>query len=334
MFELALTKENIFSKVDEYTLFRTYCTPFKDIDVPFSSELREDTKPSCRITYDGKLWYKDFGNGKKAMDIIQYICEKYSCNFKEALNIINRDFSLGFKGTNDIIHIPEIIKPVTISNPVFNKREDKIINVGRRNWNKKDIEFWNQFGISLKTLTFFRVFPIKYYVIKDSTREIFIKTGEYSYCFFITREDSIDYLKIYSPFDDFKWITNCRANHFQGYDQLPWLSDLLIITKSMKDVMVLYEYGYNAIAPQSENIYIDTHFFNLLKKRFNRVIVFFDNDEAGIKANKKLSNSLDINYFMLPIELGAKDISDYVKSYGFDSGKIIIKQLIDGINIK
>jgi len=44
MFEVKenLTRENVTSRIDEYSIFRAYCTNFKDIDIAFNSELRDD----------------------------------------------------------------------------------------------------------------------------------------------------------------------------------------------------------------------------------------------------------------------------------------------------
>lgn len=49
---------------------------------------------------------------------------------------------------------------------------------------------------------------------------------------------------------------------------LPESGDILIITKALKDVMVLYEYGIPAIAPCSENLFITEAQYNHLKERF------------------------------------------------------------------
>jgi hypothetical protein len=45
--------------------------------------------------------------------------------------------------------------------------------------------------------------------------------------------------------------------------------------------MVLHELGYPAIAPQSENANISEPVISSLQLTFNRVVVFYDNDETG-----------------------------------------------------
>lgn len=54
---------------------------------------------------------------------------------------------------------------------------------------------------------------------------------------------------------------------------MPKNGDLLIIQKSMKDVMCLYELGITAIAPNSENLFLSDKQLEAVKNRFKRIIV-------------------------------------------------------------
>ena len=108
-------------------------------------------------------------------------------------------------------------------------------------------------------------------------------------------------------------------------------TDVLTITKSLKDVMELYQLGYSSIAPSSESARIEDDFMRLLHKRFEKVIIFFDNDEAGITGAGKITYHHGINSIMIPIEYKTKDLSDTIKIHGLDKGKEIIKNLINGV---
>ena len=70
-----------------------------------------------------------------------------------------------------------------------------------------------------------------------------------------------------------RFLTNWRANKIQGAKQMPKNGDLLIIQKSMKDVMCLYELGITAIAPNSENLFLSDKQLEAVKNRFKRIIV-------------------------------------------------------------
>jgi hypothetical protein len=327
MFEVKeeLTIENILNKVDEYNIFKTYCSNFKDIDKPFKSELYNDTKASCRITFSHRrLWYKDFGESERAIDCFTYIMKKYNLSFQQALGLVSNDFNLGLQKPKESIIKSNVCVNNSCCTDLLHEKRDTEIKVKYRNWTKNDVLFWNGlYHIEKETLNLYKTRPIKYSFLNGK----FYIAPKLSFASLIDIENSRNIYKIYSPFTIQKWICNCKSHNFLGYNQLPWVGDLLIITKSLKDVMVLYQYGYPAIAPQGENVPITEEFMTLLKKRFRRVVLFYDNDEAGIKAAKKIVNKHKVENIILPVT-DAKDISDYVKDFGFHNGKLIMEILL------
>lgn len=68
---------------------------------------------------------------------------------------------------------------------------------------------------------------------------------------------------------------------------LPKSGEYVVVTKSLKDVMVLYEFGIPAIAPISENCYLTDTQHHKLVSRFKKVIIFYDFDYAGITNSNK-----------------------------------------------
>lgn len=334
MFEVkdSLTVENILNRIGEYDIFRAYCPNFKEIDKKFIATLnrtKQESLPSANITYyRGKLWYKDFGSSDKAMDCFSYIQAKYNVSFVQALNIINLDFNLGLQG--DVLPRPSL-NYIGLPDVIFDKKEKEstIIRPKFRQWLKRDENYWFvNFSIIKPTLEYYNVKPVQWYLLNDS----FIQGDKLTYSYFIDKDKENKYYKIYSPYNtNLKWITNCKAHHYQGYNQLPISGDLLIITKSLKDVMELYQLGYSSIAPSSESSRIEDDFMRLLHKRFEKVIVFFDNDEAGITGAGKITYHHGIESIMIPTEYKTKDLSDTIKIHGLDKGKEIIKTLIDGM---
>lgn len=81
--------------------------------------------------------------------------------------------------------------------------------------------------------------------------------------------------KIYRPLADkyHKWRNNLTEYDIQGYKQLPEKGDILIITKSLKDVMCLCKMGIPAVSPASESTFIPNIALEELKKRFKRIII-------------------------------------------------------------
>lgn len=58
--------------------------------------------------------------------------------------------------------------------------------------------------------------------------------------------------------------------------------DYIVVTKSLKDVMTLYEYGITAIAPCSENEFLTESQYKRLKNKYKHVILLYDNDNPGL----------------------------------------------------
>lgn len=91
----------------------------------------------------------------------------------------------------------------------------------------------------------------------------------------------------------------------------------LIITKSLKDVCVLYEHGIPSIAPNSENIFVTDAQYTKLKEKFKNIYVLYDNDEPGIAGAEKIKEKYpDVKLIFIPKESECKDISDYRKRWG------------------
>jgi len=294
----------------------------------FLSPFREEIDPSLSFIRmsDGAVLWRDWGDSmqSKPESVVKFVMRCYNCSFQDALT-----------------HITEDLKGNYNSNITFVKRParvyDKIrkeIQIKSRCFDDNDISFWNQYGISTKTLALFNVIPImecfynNYPMIRyDGIHPL------YAYKFV---ENGNIYYKIYNPLTtdkSTKWRYNGTPEILQGYDQLPLFGDLLIITKSLKDVMVLYEIGYNSISLQSESTILHTRTFNLLRSRFVNIVIFYDNDTTGINRANIITNSFGIPSIVVPKEFNIKDISDYVANKNINEGKILMQELLTQIGI-
>lgn len=328
-----LTKENIYKYISSYDIFKTYSRGFKDLNKSFFSDFREETHPSCQITiFNGDLLYTDFGLGKsfRAIDFVMY---KFNLNYYQALEKINRDFNLNLgvlidKSRNKEFKITPkqtLNKSFIINKPVYPKSNKvKLIQIKRRNFTKDDISYWGNYGIKKSTLELFNVTPISHFWINSNM----FYADKYSYSYNFEWIDGIFRRKIYQPFNKYKWLNN-GGKIIQGKHTIPEKGDLLIITKSLKDVMTLYEFGYYSIAPPSESSFIDKIYIDELKKRFKTIYIFFDNDEAGLTFASKYKELYGIDRsIIIPNEYNVKDISDFVYIYGINKAKNLIKLLL------
>ena len=307
-----ITLDYILSKVTEYDIYARYIGQFK-IGFIYNSPFREDKNPSFgifRSRKSGKLLFKDHGNGECG-DVIKFV-ELYTglTNYNDVLNRIVADMSI----TNN----------TKLKSTKLYESKDTVIGVVRQDWTDVDKQYWSQFGITKETLTKFNVFSIKYYLCDGIVKGIY-KNENPMYAYKV-----YDHFKIYRPLADkyTKWRNNLTPYDIQGYEQLPKKGDLLIITKSLKDVMCLYEMGYTAISPSSESTFLTPDVIDALKRRFKRILICFDRDISGVKNMRKISLKTGLNGFLVHKKWKAKDISDAIKLNGFEIIKNWLKETL------
>ena len=92
--------------------------------------------------------------------------------------------------------------------------------------------------------------------------------------------------------------------------------------------MSLHELGITAIAPCSENLFLTESQYNKLKERFKKIVIFYDNDKAGIaNMNKFRKQFPDLIPFWIPFKYGCKDVSDFIKKYGIKEVKKLYEKI-------
>lgn len=306
-----LSKDMILSRIREIDIFSYYCPSFKELGVKFCSELRDDKSPSVSIIiWQNRLLYKDFGYPEHTFDCFSYIMKKYNCSFYDALRVVDNDFGLNLSSFKETIGFSMGVPAVRTTKKVEQKRV-VIIRKRRRKWMRKDQEFWSQFFITKTTLIKFAVCPITHYWINENRFSC-----DLSYAYKIGKK-----YKIYSPYEDTKWISNTTRRHVQGYVQLPDRHDICVVTSSLKDVMSLYELGIPAIALQSEMQMPDKALVHELQERFGVIALFYDNDFDNVNnpgqtmANKIIREFPNFVNIVLPEQYGVKDLSDYIAKY-------------------
>lgn len=301
-----ITLDYILSKVSEYDIYAHYLGQFK-VGAIYNSPFRKDKNPSFGIYYSKRtkqLLFKDHGTGECG-NIVKFV-----------------SLYTGLTNYNDILK--DIVKQLNIttdtkldSSKQYIPSSETIIGIVRQKFTPTDINYWSQFNISEKTLKKFNVNSIKYYLCNGIVKGIY-KEDNPMYAYKVYNN-----FKIYRPFADkyTKWRNNLTEYDIQGYAQLPSKGNTLIITKSMKDVMCLYEMGIPAISPSSESTFIPNDILEGLKKRFKRIIILFDRDNAGVKYLRKMSLKTGLEGLLVHKKFKAKDISDAIKANSFEEIK-------------
>lgn len=314
-FQQEITKELLLEHNNE----ETYMAYYLGIPIKkglFVSPLRVDHKPTCSFYRGRQLYFKDFATGE-CLSFENVVMKKYGCNYHEALKIIATDFGI-IDGSK-----PKVV-PIQ---PIFKKEKKTIIQIEAKSFTKEELEWWEQFGITKNILTKYRVYSCKTVFLNGRIESIYDSKCP-SYGYYFGNEEGRELWKIYYPYrKNFRFIGNIKTTTIQGYNQLPKKSKLLVITKSLKDCMVLYNLGIAAIAPQSETQFIEDNVLEVLKKRFKHIVLLFDNDQTGLEFTNKIKRKYKwIIPMIIPLKYKAKDISDFYKAYGRDRTIELIKE--------
>ena len=308
-----ITIDWILSKVTEYDIYAKYIGQFK-VGMIYNSPFRKDKNPSFGIYYSKRtkqLLFKDHGTGECG-NVIKFVS---LFTGKTEYNDILSDIvdKLNITNNTKLVSSKQYIPPT-----------ETVIGVVRQEFTDVDINYWKQFNISINTLKKFNVNSIKYYLCNGIVKGTYKRENPmYAYKVY-------NNFKIYRPLADkyTKWRNNLTDYDIQGYEQLPQKGDILFITKSMKDVMCLYEMGYPAVSPSSESTFLPKDVLEQLKTRFKRIIILFDRDVAGVKRSRKLSLETGLEAMFINKKFKANDISDAVKANNFEEIKNWLNETI------
>lgn len=288
---------------DDIEIYHYYLGDF-NVGECMLSPLRIESNPSFCIFYhnEGRLYWKDFGTGLFG-DSIEFVKRMFGLTYGAAVKKIELDVQAGF---SSFIGLPNKIKRTTD------------IQIKRRDFSILDLNYWLDYGITKEILDKFKVFSISNYWLNDKV--FYIPRNKLTFAYqFVTK------FKIYQPYDKYNWISNCTSTVLQGIDSD---SDLLILSKSHKDCMTYYSMGYSARAPQSESILLSKEIIDYLKGKHKRIIVNFDNDEAGLQAMRIYNEKYGFETFSVPKIEGIKDIADFRKYHSEEQTKQLINEKI------
>lgn len=286
------------------------------------SPLRRDEHPSFFIySPDGsKVLFKDYATGEHG-DVYELLQKMKGITFAKLIRMISSDKEL-LKETADV--------------QVRNPGEKGVqcyadLRVKTRDWEEHDIEYWSSYGISLRWLQYAEVYPISHKIVyKDGRRYVF-HAAKYAYVFVERKEGNVS-LKIYQPHArQYKWCTNNDHSVVGLWTKIPQKGDRLAVCSSLKDALCLWaNAGIPAIYVQSETTGLSRTAQEVLRSRYRRIFICFDNDEPGLKDGEELSRKTGFVNVVLPQFEGGKDISDMYRVKGKEEFINVVKPLFDG----
>lgn len=298
---------DITSKISEGEILSHYLG-VTEVPSVINSPLRKDNHPSFGIYSPNgvKISYKDFSTGEGG-GLYDLLSKMWKIPFPKVLEKIYHDLPQ--------MHIkPTIVKSSVKTNTKTSTDSDLKCRI--REWQQYDIDYWKDYGITLPWLKYADVYPISHKIIIKNGQSLLFKADKYAYAYVEKKEGKVT-LKIYQPFnkEGFKWSNKHDSSVISLWTKIPQQGDKLVICSSLKDALCIWiNIGIPAIAPQGEGYKLSETAIKELKKRFNKIFILFDNDEAGIKDASLLSQDTGFINIVLPKINNCKDVSDLYKS--------------------
>ena len=146
---------------------------------------------------------------------------------------------------------------------------------------------------------------------------------------FVERKEDKVTLKIYQPFSKlYKWSNKNDGSVVGLWTKIPESGKRLVICSSLKDALCLWaNTKIPAVYVQSETTGMSDTAQQVLKSRYKKIFVCFDNDAPGLKDAENFSALTGFQNVVLPLFDGGKDISDFYKIKGKDEFIKTIKPL-------
>jgi hypothetical protein len=317
-----LTVEYVLSRVSEEQIFSKYVC-----EVEFSglirNPMRKDRKATAGFYYNSKnrLVFHDF-NGYFHGDCFAAVQKMYGLGFKDCLLKIAGDFGL-IDGTVNVEKLKVKFKS--------KKREETRIDIKIKDFTDVEKAYWRSYNLNSKILNKYKVFSLSKVWVNGEIRYNY-KSSDPAFAYYFGNGK----YKIYFPErDEYRFLSN--TDMIQGFEQLPDKYDFLVLTKSLKDIMIFDLLGVPAIAPQAEGNILSEDIIKKLQKRFPKIVSNYDFDYAGVRGANRLKKAFDIQPLFLTngrfktIDYEAKDISDYLQKHGLEKTKELINEVYNKI---
>lgn len=306
----------IIPEHDIYKFYLGHCT----LNTHFKSVFRgERTASMCLFLKDNKILWKDFGKlnienkGHRAVHLVMYL---EGIGYQEALSKIWEDITQNnsyTKSSFDLHTNENVTKQIK-----FKYRLPSYI-----------LDFYAKGGITKETLTLFNV----YYCTEFRFNEkLWHKSIEQDWMAIYMFSTTYNTWQVYRPFAEYPEINkrkrfrlNNSSDLIMGYAQLPKFSPTILINKSYKDVLTVYEVGFPSVCRPGELDIMEPYQIASLKQRCNELIFVGDNDETGKTVQKAYKEKYGIRSIQYPIE---KDSFEFSENRGKKELKKILNKLI------
>lgn len=322
--KIQVDREQIYEQVTDMEIFNFYLGDFR-FRKTYPSVFRTDNNPSCGIYINksGKLIYNDITT-KEKLDAFAFVAKKYNISYREAVNKVACDFGVITCEGAPIVRKKDLNAALKYEEEL---KKETIIEVQSGKWDAAALEYWSQYTITERELKDNNVYNVAKLKINDNSINNYYSTLRFAYA--LQHKDKLLY-KIYQPqgLSEYKWITNIPLHLPFGYNKLTYESDTLIITKSVKELILFKRYFPECIALQNESqSSLREVTLNFLKKKYKNIYLFFDSDNTGVR-NAKEYEMRGLRPIYLPqkvVSPSLKDSADLVYYYGIEQFERFLK---------
>jgi len=290
----SVSNEYFWKHIDQSSAM--YSLTLATIGERFVNPFRQNkTKNTEIFDKDGILLFWDWGNSDwQKLNIISLTMKVKNLSYGEAKDQLWNDFITQKKTTREL-------------NPQFIEKQKKVKKQKNyfcqfRKWQSYDDKYWNPYGITEDDCTKGKLFPISYFYLinEEEPGSIKYNSSLYPIYVWIINGKKKFYLPLLSKKEK-RFISTFSTNDLYYHDD--YSSDTLFIGSSWKDVTVIKkETGFAVRGVQGEGGNPSQALLDCLSS-FKRIIISFDNDEEGYKANwrffniiSKLHNNVEVWY--------------------------------------
>lgn len=301
-----LEPETILQKLTPYDIYRFYLGEFK-LGKAMKSPFRRDQHPSfCVRAIDGAgaLYHVDYGDETFRGNCFKLVMQLFGCTFRQALEKIDNDFGLGIAGgpTHDWQRIV-----LQYEQPKLEERRHNHMLVITRPFTLEELAYWNQYHLSADDLKKNGVFGVDKVYFRRQLVPNYGKLLRFAYF-------SEPYWKIYRPHapKGEKFYPNNHPNDY--IEDLGALtgSEKGVITKSRKDRMVIQKLLPHVCSVQNESMIAFTEDnVDFIKQNCQQPWVAFDNDQAGKKASRRVTEEFGWKHINVPDHYLPDRITDF-----------------------
>lgn len=309
---IELTKELIINKIGAFAIYNYYINGLI-IGKPILSPFRKEKNPSFVVKESKNGYYhKDYGALEFHGSCIDFVSQKFSLSFFEAIKKIAKDFGLLQDG--------QIIE-ITREEPIKTEKKriiPDIIQVKAYPFKEQHLEYLSDFHISPTSLEIFK--DVKVVAIKEwalNRLKMPLKRKEVAFAFVHSSG-----IKIYRPNANKleKWKSTIPYRQMFGLQNLE-NTEFGIITKGNKDGWVIGEHiTKNVCCVQGEDLSaITPENIKWINQNCKNVYLNFDSDPPGKRSSLAITKLTGWKHINVPDqyqEEGIKDFAELCRKYG------------------